>query len=93
MKIASAKVKLDLYNKRFNGYLAAFEYYPLAYGKVDGSMKAKSVERIKLYRESQFLFDSKGGVYDTLNRIMTSGNKSLCKRMPNLALCRTPAER
>lgn len=27
MKIASAKVKLDLYNKRFSVYLAALEYY------------------------------------------------------------------
>lgn len=74
MKIASAKVRLDLYNKRFNVYVATLEYYQSAYGKVEGSMKAKSAEFIKCYRESQFLFNPKDGIFDTLNRIMTSGN-------------------
>jgi len=77
MKIASAKVKLDLYSKRFNVYLAALEYYQSAYGKLDGGMRAKSVEFIKCYRESQFLFSDKDGVYDTLKRIMISGNQIL----------------
>ncbi|WP_047528493.1 hypothetical protein [Pseudomonas sp. 11/12A] len=77
MKIASAKVRLDLYNKRFNVYVATLEYYQSAYGKVEGSMKAKSAEFIKCYRESQFLFDPKDGVFDTLKNIMTSGNKIL----------------
>ena len=74
MKIASAKVKLDLYNKRFNVYLVTLDYYQSAFGKVEGSMRERSVEFIKCYRESQFLFESKDGVFDTLNRIMTNGN-------------------
>ncbi|WP_162634931.1 hypothetical protein [Pseudomonas putida] len=77
MKIASAKVKLDLYNKRLSVYLVTLEYYQSAYGKTDGTMRAKSVEFIKCYRESQFLFDSKDGIFETLNRIMTNGNKIL----------------
>ena len=77
MRIASAKVKLDLYNKRFNVYLATLEYYQSAYGKVEGSMRAKSVEFVKCYRESQFLFNKKHGIYDTLSRIMASGNQIL----------------
>jgi hypothetical protein len=40
-------------------------------------MREKSVEFIKCYRESQFLFDPKDGVFDTLKRIMTSGNQIL----------------
>jgi len=77
MKIASAKVKLDLYNKRFNVYLATLEYYQSAYGKVEGSMRTKSVEFVKCYRESQFLFDKNDKIFETLNRIMTLGNKIL----------------
>lgn len=77
MRIASAKVKLDLYNKRFNVYLATLEYYQSAYDKVEGGMRSKSVEFIKCYRESQFLFNPEDGVFDTLKRIMTSGNQIL----------------
>lgn len=77
MKIASAKVKLDLYNKRFNVYLATLEYYQSAYGKIEGSMRAKSVQFVKCYRESQFLFDKDDKIFETLNRIMTHGNQIL----------------
>lgn len=91
MKIASAKVKLDLYNKRLSVYLATLDYYQSAYGKTDGAMKSKSVEFIKCYRESQFLFDPKDGIFETLTRIMTSGNKILVYEdtksgeMPNIS--------
>ncbi|MBC8784422.1 hypothetical protein [Pseudomonas fluorescens] len=77
MKIASAKVKLDLYNKRFNVYVATLEYYQSAYGKIEGSMRVKSGEFVKCYRESQFLFDKNDKIFDTLNRIMTHGNQIL----------------
>jgi transcriptional antiterminator len=74
MKIASAKVKLDLYNKRFNVYLATLEHYQSAYGKVEGSMKSKSIAFIKCHRESQFLLATNDGIFETLTRIMTNGN-------------------
>lgn len=77
MKIASAKVKLDLYSKRFNVYLATLEYYQSTYGKIEGAMRAKSVEFVKCYRESQFLFDKDDRIFETLNRIMTHGNQIL----------------
>lgn len=73
MKIASAKVKLDLYNRRFNIYLATLEYYQSAYGKTQEGMKDKAINFIKSYRESLFLFDVTGGIHETLGRIKDSG--------------------
>ena len=73
MKIASAKVKLDLYNKRFNVYLSALEYYQAMWKQTDGDLKEKGAEFIKCYRESLFLFSEKSGVHETLTRIKNSG--------------------
>jgi hypothetical protein len=73
MRIASAKIKLDLYNKRFNIYLATLDYYQSAYEKTQEDMKVKAIAFIKSYRESLFLFDSKDGIYKTLERIKDSG--------------------
>lgn len=75
MKIASAKVKLDLYNKRFNIFLITVEYYFASYGKTDEDMKEKSRDFVKGCREAKFLFDKDDGVYDTLMRIMGHGSK------------------
>ncbi|CRM23895.1 hypothetical protein [Pseudomonas sp. 8 R 14] len=74
MRIASAKVRLELYNKRFNIFLSALEYYQAVWEKGDGSINIKSAEFVKCYRESQFLFSDKDGVYDTLTKIMSFGS-------------------
>ncbi len=74
MRIASAKVKLDLYNKRFAVYLSALEYYQCTWGQRDGT-KEKAAEFIKSYRESQFLFFRSDGIYDTLTRIKDNASR------------------
>jgi hypothetical protein len=74
MKIASAKVRLDLYNKRFNVYLSALEYYQAMWKQTDDDLKQKGAEFIKCYRESLFLFSTKDGVYETLTKIKNSGS-------------------
>ncbi|WP_042132028.1 hypothetical protein [Pseudomonas monteilii] len=73
MKIASAKVKLDLYNKRFNVYLSALDYYKAAWGEDDEDFKEKGLQFIRCYRESKFLFDEKDGVFNTLTSIKDCG--------------------
>ncbi|MBF8731952.1 hypothetical protein IRZ59_16060 [Pseudomonas guariconensis] len=73
MRIASAKIKLDLYNKRFAVYAAALEYYQCVWDKREGT-KEKAAEFIKGYRESQFLFATSDGIYETLGRIMQNAN-------------------
>jgi hypothetical protein len=71
MRIASAKVRLDLYNKRFNVYLSALAYHQAVWGKED--FKASASEFIKCYRESKFLFAKEDGIYDTLTIIKNCG--------------------
>ncbi|HEL7672954.1 TPA: hypothetical protein UL936_001929 [Stenotrophomonas maltophilia] len=73
MKIASAKARLDLYNKRFNIYVAALDYYQAIWGKSKTPVDECATHFIKAYRESQFLFKSKDGVYDTLTKIKDAG--------------------
>ena len=69
MRIASAKTKLDLYNKRFSVYLAALEFYQYAYSDSKEDIRGKSNKLTHAYRESKFLFDEKDGIYETLGRI------------------------
>ena len=73
MKIASAKVKLDLYNKRFNVYVSTLEYYQAMWKQTDSDLKEKGAAFIKCYRESLFLFSEKDGVYKTLTNIKNDG--------------------
>lgn len=73
MRIASAKTKLDLYNKRFNVYLAALEFYQYAYSEPREGQKEKAKRLTHAYRESKFLFDAKDGIYETLGRIQKAG--------------------
>lgn len=73
MKIASAKVKLDLYNKRFNVYISALEYYQAMWKQTDVDLKEKGAEFIKCYRESLFLFSEKDGIHQTLTKIKNNG--------------------
>ncbi len=69
MRIASAKTKLDLYNKRFNVYLAALEFYQYAYSDKRVDLKQKAEKLTHAYRETKFLFDSEDGIYETLGKI------------------------
>ncbi|SSS87857.1 Uncharacterised protein [Acinetobacter baumannii] len=73
MKIASAKTKLDLYNKRFNIYAAALDYYQATWYESPEKIQEKSIIFTKLYRESQFLFEESDGVYATLGKIQQNG--------------------
>lgn len=74
MRIASAKTKLDLYNKRFSVYLAALEFYQCAYSESREGQEEKANKLTQAYRESKFLFDAKDGIYETLGRIQEGGS-------------------
>jgi hypothetical protein len=73
MRIASAKVKLDLYNKRFSVYVAALELYQCACTNSRDGIKDKFNKLTQACRESRFLFDGKDGVHETLIRIQKAG--------------------
>lgn len=73
MKIASAKIKLDLYNKRFAVYISALEYYQATWYESPDRMKEKGNQFVKFYRESKFLFEPSDGAYETLGKIQKNG--------------------
>lgn len=60
------KLKLDLYNRRFNVYQSALNYYLDLYSKTTNKNRSENAGRkfVSSYRESKFLFDEKSGVYD-----------------------------
>jgi hypothetical protein len=72
MRIASAKAKLDLYNKRFAIYAAALDYYWALWNEHD-SVTTLSPALTKAYRESQFLFAGADGIYEILGKIQQHG--------------------
>ncbi len=78
MRISSAKAKLDLYNKRFSIYISALDYYQALWADLNEDnlieVSDKSRSFVKAYRESQFLFDEKSKVYETLGAIMQDGS-------------------
>lgn len=73
MKIASAKIKLDLYNKRFAVYISALDYYQATWDEPHDKIKEKGKQLTKSYRESKFLFEPSDGVYETIGKIQWNG--------------------
>lgn len=75
MRIASAKTKLDLYNKRFAIYVSALDFYQALWNEPDAVLKI-SAATTRAYRESQFLFDRADGVYETFGKLHQHGFKA-----------------
>jgi len=69
-KTARAKLKLDLYNKRFSIYESVLKLYQATWSKDYERMELLSFEFLKSFRESKFLFDKKdGSIYEILSKI------------------------
>ena len=68
-KISRDKLRLDLYNRRFDIYEKTLLFYQ-SITNYDGSehepFSSKHRDFIKAMKESQFLFDPKSGIYKTL---------------------------
>jgi hypothetical protein len=69
-RTARNRLILDLYNKRFDIYSSVLDLYQTIMKKDDqNDMKAAGIRFIKSFRESQFLFRQKDGIYKTLENI------------------------
>ncbi|MEX3982247.1 hypothetical protein AB4Y45_25075 [Paraburkholderia sp. EG287A] len=66
LKIANAKLRMDLYNKRFAIYTAALDLHQACYQDKYPVLKDAQMDFVKYFRESQFLFEYKDGVYKSL---------------------------
>ena len=69
MRIASAKVRLDLYNRRFTVYESALELYAALFNQGQQDINPLRMKFMRSVRESRFLFDEKDGVYAALETI------------------------
>ena len=69
MRIASAKVQLDLYNRRFSIYESALELYTALFNQGQQDINPLRTKFMRSVRESRFLFDEKDGVYAALEII------------------------
>jgi hypothetical protein len=66
-KTNQEKLRFDLYDRRFEIYLAVLNYYQ-ALALWDGSVEQIALQMpfLRAYRESMFLFPPKSGVYEWL---------------------------
>jgi hypothetical protein len=88
------RLRLDLYNRRFDIYSRALSFYH-ALLKFDPAKKRDNFdllqnEFIRGYRESQFLFDKKDGVYDMLGEMHSRSFKIIGFRERGGDLLSTP---
>jgi hypothetical protein len=75
--VASEKLRLDLYNKRFEVYQRTVKFYLAMFAKDKDSEALAMLRRdfIIASREAQFLFSPKSGVYDLLVKLLKESNK------------------
>lgn len=70
-RLAAQKLRLDLYNRRFDIYVAALNFYQALIGSditdACDAFDVKHLAFIKAFREAQFLFRSGSGVYEVLD--------------------------
>jgi hypothetical protein len=70
--VSADKLRLDLYNKRFDIYLRTLKFQQALFGtgKEDGTLSALQTDFMIASRESTFLFSPKSGVYDQLRKLL-----------------------
>ena len=87
-EISRAKLKLDLYNRRFKIYEAVVEYYLWSYDKSEKSEKEINKNFVMAFRESKFLFKHSDGIYDEIDKFknMISGGNGIDREKVLLSL-------
>lgn len=70
--VSADKLRLDLYNKRFDIYLRTLKFQEalLRKPKEDGTVAALQADFMIASRESKFLFGPESGVYDQLRKLL-----------------------
>jgi len=79
-RINKDKLRLDLYNRRFDIYSKTLDLLDASRNFLKPSVEEKKrlieVQKafVKSYRESQFLFDEKAGIFNLLSEILTKSH-------------------
>lgn len=82
--VSADKLRLDLYNKRFDIYLRTLKFQEalLRKPKEDGTVAALQADFMIASRESKFLFGPESGVYDQLRNLL-EGSVTIMQDMSN----------
>ena len=82
--VSADKLRLDLYNKRFDIYLRTLKFQQplLRARKEDGTFAALQTDFMIASRESTFLFSPKSGVYDQLRKLHEA-SAAIVQDIPN----------
>jgi hypothetical protein len=69
--VSAEKLRLNLYNKRFDIYLRTLKFQQALFrmGKEDGVFDTLQADFMIASRESKFLFSPESGVYDQLRKL------------------------
>jgi hypothetical protein len=73
-RIARDKLKLDLYNKRFNVYVCAIDHYQAGMADDLAEIRRTEVMFVKVSRESIFLFRKEDGILPLMRKISQDCN-------------------
>ena len=82
--VSADKLRLDLYNKRFDIYLRTLKFQQplLRARKEDGTFAALQTDFMIACRESIFLFSPRSGVYDQLRKLHEA-SAAIVQDIPN----------
>ncbi|MCR6659566.1 MAG: hypothetical protein NVV72_09540 [Asticcacaulis sp.] len=69
------KYRMDMYDRRFSIYTATLDLYFAITSDAKADLGDKAKPFIKACRESQYLFDDRSGIYETLEQFRTEYNK------------------
>lgn len=75
LTIASSKLKLDLYNKRFHIYESVLNLYQQAWKWEEEKIRPLELELIRSLRESKYLFNEKDEIYETIIKVKNANAK------------------
>jgi uncharacterized pyridoxamine 5'-phosphate oxidase family protein len=76
LKIASSKIKLDLYNRRFKIYESVLSLYQEVHRWEEEKITLLEIDMIKSLRESKFLFGKQDKIYETILAIKDANGKN-----------------
>jgi hypothetical protein len=75
-EIEATKVRLDLYNRRFEIFVSIFDFYEALIGwKGTPEQRAAQTRFFRAYQESGFLFSKESGIEETLKRLHEASGK------------------
>ena len=70
-KVEATKLRLDLYNRRFQIFVSIFDFYEASWrGPIQPSNTVARTKFFRAYQESGFLFSKDSGIQDVMKKLL-----------------------